>query len=599
MSQARAFLRSTETPCQSLESGFLVGVPPSAGQDWYAGNHAQYSVTQPSEATQYWSDQYNQSYDWSQYQQPGGDYAHRVPGGAPEQGAYSHSLPSRGPEHGAYSHPALSSAPRQGAFTQPAAGQDPTYSHTPSDSQAPAAGTFDQSVSGPYGYSEANAMGAAYNEQSTSWYGNQSGETWQTATWQSQGGATWQQQPAGAGQEWGVDAEQFFEQIGAEPEASLAPVSDSAVQRPSSALPGQLAGKQSDSDTLHDLGEGVLSQVPVEETPQEPLLSPLRDSQFSTPQQSEVLSPQQAQRSSAQNPFLGTPDSQYASKEAQVSSPLENQFPAQHSQFPYSPENQYPSQQAQVSSPLEHQYPSQQAQVSSSLEHQYPSQQAQFSSPQENQYPPQQAHFPSPLENQYAPQQESGQGFGPLAEQSPEAFFEGGYPGFSLQETKPPSAHSLQQPPGVNNLATNPPSGAHAHSALPPLPPGHSRSASATSQSGSEHDWAAANFSQPSFTPRPPFVPQPFVPAGVNFFQPPKQSAPAFIPAQADYGGSGFGAFGQWVQHTAVPRSTAEAMQTSVGRPPCSVVTFGFGGKLVVLKPRESLSIGSDMVSSA
>eukprot|EP00271_Cylindrocystis_brebissonii_P003418 TRINITY_DN14376_c0_g1_i1.p1 TRINITY_DN14376_c0_g1~~TRINITY_DN14376_c0_g1_i1.p1 ORF type:complete len:2183 (+),score=493.32 TRINITY_DN14376_c0_g1_i1:157-6549(+) len=35
------------------------------------------------------------------------------------------------------------------------------------------------------------------------------------------------------------------------------------------------------------------------------------------------------------------------------------------------------------------------------------------------------------------------------------------------------------------------------------------------------------------------------------------------------------------------PRTTAEAMRTSVGRPPCALLCFGFGGKLLVLRPTD------------
>lgn len=235
------------------------------------------------------------------------------------------------------------------------------------------------------------------------------------------------------------------------------------------------------------------------------------------------------------------------------------------------------------------------------------SSQESFPSPQESQ-PPTQGELFSPGHAEYPPQQTPFSAPSFTAAQAPFS-----PPLEPLFPTEPTALHStpgfdqhapLQYGPPLTDF-TAPPLRTHSHSALPPRPPGHSRSASATSQTGSEHDWAAGSFSlshdpAPAFTPRPPFMPQPFVPAGVNFFQPPKQSGPAFIPAQQEFGGVGFGGLGGggWAQHTAVPRSTAEAMQTSVGRPPCSVAAFGFGGKLVILRPGGGVQFGSDMVSA-
>ncbi|GAQ78521.1 hypothetical protein KFL_000140410 [Klebsormidium nitens] len=455
------------------------------------GDQAQYPAGQPYDSSQYWSDQYNQTYDWSQYQQPEGAYSHPSPSTAPQQAAYSHH------QEGSYAQPAPSSSPEQGAYSHSQGGAYAQSAPNPA-----ANGSYD-----PSGYYAPNY------DPSASWYGAQGGGTWQaqgSSTWQAQGGDswhaqggdTWQQQAAGS-QEWGtgaqhVDPEQFFEQIGGQPE----PVHDGVPTGLDSLLPGSDGPKsplqsqaaetalgESEPETLHDLGEGP---VPTQESSQESF-SP-QESQSQPPPQSELFSP-------------GQPE--------------------------------YPPQPNPFSAPS------------------FTPGQAPFSPPSESQFPPEaSAVHSAPFFEQHAPPQ-----YGPP----------------------------------VTDFTPHP-QRTHSHSALPPRPPGHSRSASATSQTGSEHDWAAGNFSHepaPAFTPRPPFMPQPSVPAGVNFFQPPKQSGPAFIPAQQEFGGAGFG--GGWAQHTAVPRSTAEAMQTSVGRPPCSVAAFGFGGKLIVLRPGGGVQFGSDM----
>ncbi|KAJ7557254.1 hypothetical protein O6H91_05G119000 [Diphasiastrum complanatum] len=97
---------------------------------------------------------------------------------------------------------------------------------------------------------------------------------------------------------------------------------------------------------------------------------------------------------------------------------------------------------------------------------------------------------------------------------------------------------------------------------------------------------------------------------GPSQFSEPKQSAVAghwnFGPISNDsthfYRGGNADAytsqFSGYSQHTlsqsivqTPPRSTQEALRSSVGRPPYSNVTFGFGGKLVILKPKDPMKL--------